>query len=113
VLLAWFPVSAQKKPGDQEPYALVAGTVFREPGFAQSGARVVLTLEGQPKKKLQQQISSPTGEFAFRVKPGANRYTVTATLKGFVTASKTVEIYEQEQVHATLMLVPESNNKER
>jgi len=103
--------TAQKKPGPDEAYALVAGTVFREPGFTQAGAKVVLALEGKPGKpgkKLQEQMSSPTGEFAFRVKPGASRYTVTATLKGFVAATKTVEIFEQEQVHATLMLVPES-----
>jgi hypothetical protein len=107
------PVLAQQKPGPQEPYGLVGGTVFRDPGFTQQGAKVVLTLESQPWKKLQEQVSSPTGEFAFRVKAEPNRYTVTATLKGFEPASKTVEITGQEQVRATLMLIPESNRKER
>jgi len=110
-LVAALPVAAQQKPGAKEPYALVGGTVFRDPGFALPGAKVVLALEANPDKKQQEQVSSPTGEFAFRVKPGANRYVVTATLKGFETASKTVEIVEQEQVRATLVLVPESNSK--
>ena len=83
--------------------------MFRDPGFALPGAKVVLALEANPDKKLQEQVSSPTGEFAFRVKPGANRYVVTAALKGFETARKTVEIVGQEQVRATLVLVPESN----
>ena len=97
----------------QTPYALVAGTVFRDPGFMQAGAKVVLALESQPNKKLQEQTSSPQGEFAFRVKPVANRYIVTATLKGFEVARKTVEITGQEEIRATLMLVPESNVKGR
>lgn len=112
-LAVTLPAAAQKRPGAQEPYALVGGTVFRDPGFTQPGAKVVLALESQPGKKLQEQISSPAGEFAFRVKPGANRYILTVTLKGFEIARKTVEITEQEQVHATLILVPESNRKGR
>ena len=97
----------------QTPYALVAGTVFRDPGFMQAGAKVVLALESQPTKKLQEQTSSPRGEFAFRVKPVANRYIVTATLKGFEIGRKTVEITGQEEIRATLMLVPESNVRGR
>ena len=115
VAAAWWcaaglPATAQKQA---EPYALVGGTVFRDPGFTQPGAKVVLALESKPDKKLQEQVSSPTGEFAFRVKPEANRYIVTATLKGFETARKTVEITAQEQVRATLVLVPESKGKGR
>jgi hypothetical protein len=104
---------AQNKPRANEPYALVGGTVFRDPGFAQPGAKVSLALESRPDKKLQEKTSSPTGEFAFRVKPGANRYIVTAAFKGFTPASKVVEITGQEQVRATLVLVPESNQKGR
>ena len=96
-----------------EPYAIVAGTVFRDPGFAQPGASVVLALKSAPAKKLQQQISSPRGEFSFRVPPGPNAYLVTATLKGFQNASQEVEIQDQEQINATLLLVPESKRTER
>src|SRR5450755_783298 len=42
--------------------AVIAGTVFRDPGFAQPGASVVLARKSAPAKKLQQQISSPRGE---------------------------------------------------
>jgi hypothetical protein len=96
-----------------EPYAVVAGTVFRDPGFAQPGASVVLAVKSAPAKKLQQQISSPRGEFSFRVPAGPQSYLVTATLKGFQVAREEIEIQGQEQINATLLLVPESKGKGR
>jgi Carboxypeptidase regulatory-like domain len=96
-----------------EPYAIVAGTVFRDPGFAQAGASVVLALKSAPTKKLQQQTSSPRGEFSFRVPPGPKTYLVTATLKGFQAAREEIEIQGQEQINATLLLVPESKKRGR
>ena len=101
---------AQAKP-KAGPDAVIAGTVFRDPGFAQPGASVVLALKSAPAKKLQHQISSPRGEFTFRVPAGPNRYLITATLKGFQTAREEIEIQDQEQINATLLLVPESKQK--
>jgi hypothetical protein len=95
------------------PNAVIAGTVFRDPGFAQPGASVFLSLKSAPAKKLQHQLSSPRGEFTFRIPPGPNRYLVTATLKGFQTAREEIEIQDQEQINATLLLVPESKQKGR
>lgn len=97
----------------QAPSAVIAGTVFRDPGFAQPGASVVLALKSAPTKKLQGQISSPRGEFTFRIAAGPNTYLVTATLKGFQTAREEIEIQGQEQINATLLLVPESKPKGR
>ncbi|MEO8100035.1 MAG: carboxypeptidase-like regulatory domain-containing protein [Acidobacteriota bacterium] len=97
-----------KRP-QPEPYAIVAGTVFLDSGRSQPGAKVVLSRKQQPEKKLQEQISSPRGEFSFRVPPGPANYLITATLKGFEPASKEVEIVAQEQVHKTLLLSPASN----
>ena len=113
LLLSAAGLGAQGSKKKAEPYAIVAGTVFRDPGFAQPGASVVLVLKSAPAKKLQEQISSPRGEFAFRVPPGPNVYFVTATLKGFQTARQEIEIQEQEQINATLLLVPESKEKKR
>jgi hypothetical protein len=93
--------------------AVIAGTVFRDPGFAQPGALVVLALKSAPAKKLQREISSPRGEFAFRIPAGANSYVLTATLKGFHTARQEIAIQGEEQINATLLLVPESKNKGR
>jgi hypothetical protein len=101
---------ARQKGG---PDAVIAGTVFRDPGFAQPGASVILALKSAPAKKLQHQISSPRGEFAFRIPAGPNRYLVTATLKGFQAAREEIEIQGEEQINATLLLVPESKQKGR
>jgi len=94
-----------------EPQAVIAGTVFRDPGFAQPGASVILVLKSAPARKLQQQTSSPRGEFTFRVPAGPTTYLVTATLKGFQAARQEIEIQGQEQINATLLLVPESKKK--
>jgi hypothetical protein len=100
----------KQKPG---PDAVISGTVFRDPGFAQPGATVTLAASSKPSKTLQRQISSPRGEFTFRVPAGANSFVVTATLKGFQTAREEIEIQGQEQINATLLLVPESKKKGR
>jgi hypothetical protein len=104
LLLAAF-AQAQKKP---EPYAVVRGSVFLDSGRTQPGAKVVLTAKAKPDKKLQEQISSPQGEFAFRVPPGPTTYILTATMKGFEPASKEVDVTGQEEINKTLLLVPAS-----
>jgi len=103
----------QKARKQADPDAVIAGTVFRDPGFAQPGASVVLALKSAPTKKLQQAISSPRGEFTFHVPAGPNIYLVTATLKGFQAAREEIEIQGQEQINATLLLIPESKQKGR
>lgn len=99
---------AEKKKNAPEAYAIIGGTVFLDSGVAQPGAKVVLSTKAVPAKKLQEQTSSPHGEFAFRVPAGPGFYVVTANLKGFDPASKEVEIEAQEQVHKSLLLVPSS-----
>jgi len=96
-----------------ESYAVIAGTVFRDPGFAPAGASVFLALKSAPSKKLLELTSSPRGEFTFRVPAEPNTYLVTATLKGFQTAREEIEIQGKEQINATLLLIPESKKKGR
>jgi len=105
VFSALFLAGQQAK---QQEHAIGAGTVFRDPGFAQPGASVVLAAKSAPEKKLQQQVSDARGEFAFRVPPGPQTYIVTATLKGFKPAGQELEIVAIEQINASLVLVPES-----
>ena len=99
------PAQANKQKGET---AVIAGTVFRDPGFAQGGAVVVLALKSNPTKKLQEQTTASRGEFSFRIPPGPQSYVVSATLKGFQTARQEFEIQGLEQINATLLLVPES-----
>ena len=69
----------------------------------------MLALKSAPQKTLDEQTSDARGEFAFRVPVGMNTYVVAATLKGFKPVAQEVEIYSQERVNETLVLVPESN----
>lgn len=97
----------KRKPG--EPYAIVAGTVFREPGFALPDANVVLLLAGDPKvKKLQQAVTNFRGEFAFRVAPAPATYVVKASLKGFHSEEKEASVTGEERIEVTIVLAPES-----
>ena len=76
--------------------AVVAGTVFREPGFMLPGAEVTLTVaEASPnakKFKPQKAVSDSRGEFAFRVPPYPSKYLVSAKARGYVQQEKTVEV---------------------
>jgi hypothetical protein len=108
------PAAAQSGAGS-DAYAVVAVSVFREPGFALPGAKV--TLEPDPesrpdsKKRLKalHGITSPRGEYAFRVPPGPARYTLTASAKEYHSATKSVEVQGQERIDVTVTLSPSSN----
>lgn len=80
---------------DLDP-AVVAGTVFREPGFALPRAGVTLTLKDPPQgvkaPKVQKAVSNSRGEFAFRV-PGAKAgYLLSVSAEGFQPQEKPVTI---------------------
>jgi hypothetical protein len=108
LLLLPVAAAAQEANAKQDRRAVVAGTVFRDPGFAQPGATVVLARKDQPKKKLQQAVSSGRGEFAFRVPAESASYIVTASLKGYKPDSQEFTVQGEEQINATMLLVPES-----
>ena len=115
LILAAAALPAAQKNRQNEPaaYAVVAGTVFRDPGFAVPGAEIVLTPAppaGQSAKiKKQKEIANSRGEFAFRVPPGPMDYTIAATAKGFNTLEKKVTVHDQERVDVTFLLELSSN----
>src|ERR1700688_287091 len=74
-------VSAVSLAGDKKPaaYAVVAGTVFRDPGYALRDAKVVLMRAAESKpKKLQESTTNYRGEFLFRVPPAEATYVLRA-----------------------------------
>lgn len=100
-------LSAQSKKQAQA-YAIVAGTVFHEPGLALPGAKVVLTMRGDPKaKKLQEAETNSRGEFAFRVPPAEATYVVKASIKGYLPGEKEAAISGEERVDVNLLLEPQ------
>lgn len=102
--LATVPAGAAKKS-----YSEVGGTVFRDPGLALPGAKVVLFLEGTVKnKKLQQAETSDRGEYLFRVSGVASTYLLVASMKGFGTQQKEGVVHgANEHIDVNLVLFPD------
>ena len=92
------------------PHAVVAGTVFHEPGFALAGARVVLTSipggASPSKPQSQKAVTGARGEFAFRLPPTEAHYKISVSAKHFAAQEKTVEVRGEEQVETTFLLEP-------
>ena len=106
----------------QQEFAIVGGTVFRDSGMSLPEALVTLepasgaVEAAAPKSKKSKvrkltAVSSPRGEFTFRVPPVAMKYRVTVSAKGYQSAEKIVETGGgSERVDATFTLAPESKH---
>lgn len=68
--------------------AVIAGTVFQEPGFALPRAEVTLTTttppEGAKSPRVQKTLTNSRGEYFFRVPPLKAGYLLTARAAGFI-----------------------------
>jgi hypothetical protein len=95
----------KKKPAEEQ--TLVAGQVFHEPGLALPDATVTLLPAGDLKKKLAQQITSPRGEFVFRVPAKEAKYVVKVTAKGWKSEEKEAQVTGLDRVDLTFNLQPE------
>lgn len=93
--------------GAEEPYAVVAGTVFRETGHAMPGAEVMIEAtpeQGERKPKTQKQTTTFRGEFSFRVPAKPMRYTVSVKASGYRAQSKSVTVQGDERVDISVLL---------
>jgi Carboxypeptidase regulatory-like domain len=113
LLACVLPAEAAKKKAGPLSYALVAGTVFQESGYALPNAGVTLIPDPQGdnargKVKKLEAISDARGEFVFRVPPGSMQYTVKVAARGFQPAQKSVSVEGEERVDVTFQLQPES-----
>lgn len=104
--LAVAPVAGDdKKP--KPAHAVVAGTVFREPGFALPGAEVTLTANRPPKKfKPMRMFSDSRGEYAFRVPAVEARYIVKVKAKGFESQEKEAAVAGEQRLDVFFQLKP-------
>lgn len=101
--------AAGAKKHDTGAYGIVAGTVFRDPGFALPDAKVELLQRADSRTaKLQQAVSSPHGEFSFRVPAAPATYIVRASAKGYQPAEQEAAISGENRVDVSLTLTPES-----
>jgi hypothetical protein len=79
---------------DEGSLAFVRGSVFNAAGRSIPGARIAIariTAEGNA-KKIDERITSETGEFIFRLAPDAATYRVTAKISGAEPVSKDVSV---------------------
>ncbi len=88
-----------------EPHALIAGSVFRTPGFALAGAEVTVT-PAEGKRKEHRLQTDARGEFALRVPAVPMRYTVHVKKVGFQAQEKPAEVQGEGRVDLTFMLEP-------
>ncbi|MCX6620678.1 MAG: carboxypeptidase-like regulatory domain-containing protein [Acidobacteria bacterium] len=90
----------------------MAGTVFRDPGFALAGARITMTAAPTPQKtakfKKLKAVADSRGEFAFRVPPEPMRYVISVELDGFTSQEKPVVVQAAERVEVYFTLEPVS-----
>ena len=91
-LLTAVVLASGKKPKEKEKKlaAVIAGTVFREPGFAVAGVEIELVeIRGDGKKpKPRKAVTDSRGEFAFSVPPEEQKYKVKASAKGLQPEEK-------------------------
>lgn len=90
------PAGLIQAGGPPAQSAVIAGTVFREPGFALPGATITLTVKTRPQgaktPKTQKTTADGRGEFAFYVPPRKAQYLVTVSARGYVQQEKVVDI---------------------
>ena len=98
-LLCAAGLAAEEK---SKPYAVVAGTIFREPGFVLPRAEVALKMMAPPPgvkhPKTLTTRSDERGEYAFRVPAGKAEYAVSVKADGFVGEEKPAKIESEERV---------------
>jgi hypothetical protein len=97
----------KKKPAD--PDTVIAGTVFRDPGFALPEATVTLVRRDDPKhKKLVELTTNYRGEFVIHVPAAPEVYLVKASAKKFRPEEKEASITGLDHVELMFTLEPET-----
>jgi len=110
------PAKKKEKPA-AEPFAIIAGTTFRPPGFSLPGVRVRLRPESDrpaaagASQKAHEAITDNRGEFAIRVPAVSSRWSIDVFASGYRPQSKSVEIEGERRVELNFVLEPESGKK--
>ena len=99
-----------KRTNHPAPYALIAGTVYRPPGFAVPRAEVHISAETpsaeSSKIKPEKLITNNRGEFSLRVPPVPMRYRVRVQVNGYQAQEKSVSIEGEQRQDLSFLLDP-------
>jgi hypothetical protein len=91
-----------------ESFAIIAGTVYRPPGFSLPGAEVQISpeksdVDGTKFKKIKV-ATDARGEFAVRVPVVPMRYVVNVQMNGYVSQQKSVAIEGEQRQDLSFVL---------
>ena len=104
------PAGAEKKPkkpsAASEAFSVIAGTVYRPPGFALPGAEIEITPETEGKPKKMKAVSDVRGEFALRVPVVPMKYKVDVKGNGYLPQQQTVAIEGEQRKDLSFRLEP-------
>lgn len=89
---------------ESESYSLIDGAVFSSEGFSLPNATVVIERIGNGKRFKQEKTAEGGGAFKFRVPAEKATYRITATARGFQSASQEIEVDPDEVRHVALSL---------
>jgi hypothetical protein len=113
VLTGPLPAADKKKKAETaQPYAVIAGTVFRPPGLALPAAEVRAKPETKSvdgvKLKAAQAFANTRGEFSVRVPPVPAKWTVHVQCSGYTPQTKTVSVEGEQRFDLSFLLEPET-----
>lgn len=114
--VAAVPALGRKKPVKTEAFATIAGTVFRQPGFAVAGVEVVVEPESSSKDgvkfKKEKLLTNSRGEWALRVPAVPMKYVVRVLLNGYDPQDRTVSIQGEQREELNFLLEPRKESKQ-
>lgn len=111
-------LTAAKKGKAKEslPHAVIAGTVYRPPGFAMPGVEVAITpekreVDGVKLKKVEVSTDA-RGEWAVRVPPVPATWKVDVKRSGYRPEQRSVQIEGEQRLDLSIVLEPTESPKE-
>jgi hypothetical protein len=104
------------KPENAPAYALIAGTVYRPPGFALPGVKVVVEPEQAEshgaKLKKTEAVTDSRGEWAVRVPPVPAKWRIDVKVNGYRPEQRSVSVEGEQRVDSSIVLEPTRPSKE-
>jgi hypothetical protein len=105
-----FAAKKDKPKAAPPAFALIAGTVYRPPGFALPGVEVKLQPEqsevnGVKLKKIDT-ATDARGEWAVRVPPVPSKWRVDVKVSGYRAEQRTVSVEGEQRVDLSIILDP-------
>jgi len=97
-------------------FALIAGTVYRPPGFALVGAEIVIapepTDDASAKLKKINAVPDARGEWAVRVPPVPATWRVDVKMNGYRPEQRSVSVTGEQRIDISIILEPTRQPKE-